>query len=134
FFDGIGAYGSTIGKVERVAAGAAGAPDRIIDGVRRAIAARIDAVLPRPSAGIARALITGDQSAVTESAREVMAAAGLAHVLSVSGLHLTLVAMLVMATLRGGFALVGGLDRFVSVKRVAAAGAILASLAYFAIS
>ncbi len=134
FFDGIGAYGSTIGAVERVSAGAEGTPQRVIDGIRRSIAAKIDAVLPQPSAGIARALITGDQSAVTEEAREVMATAGLAHVLSVSGLHLTLVAMLVMATLRGGLALVGGFDRFVSVKRLSAIGAIVASLGYFAIS
>ena len=134
YFDGIGAYGSTIGKLERVSAGDAAAPERIVDGVRRAIAGRIDAALPQPAAGIARALITGDQSAVTEQAREVMAAAGLAHVLSVSGLHLTLVAMLVMAALRGGLALAGGFDRFVSVKRLAALGAIVASLGYFGIS
>ena len=108
YFDGIGAYGNTIGQVERVKAGDLGAPERVIDGVRRAIAAKIDAVLPQPSAGVARALITGDQSVVTDETREVMSTAGLAHVLSVSGLHLTLVAMLVMATLRGGLALVGG--------------------------
>ena len=134
YFDGVGAYGNTIGKVERVRSGEAGAPARVIDGLRRSIAVRVDAVLPQPSAGIARALITGDQSAVTEVAREMMATAGLAHVLSVSGLHLTLVAMLVMATLRGGLALTGGLDRFLSVKRLAAAGAIIASLGYFGIS
>ncbi len=134
YFAGIGAYGNTIGVAERIASGDARAPERIIEGIRRAIAARIDAVLPQPSAGVARALITGDQSAVTEASREMLATAGLAHVLSVSGLHLTLVAMLVMATLRGGLALAGGLDRFVSVKRVAAVGAMAAALAYFAIS
>ncbi|MDP3315605.1 MAG: ComEC/Rec2 family competence protein [Devosia sp.] len=133
-FDGIGAYGNTIGTAERIASGDAAAPERIVDAIRRSIAAKVDAVLPQPSAGVARALITGDQSAVTEESREMMATAGLAHVLSVSGLHLTLVAMLVMATLRGGLALAGGLDRFVSVKRVAAVGAILAALGYFAIS
>ena len=134
YFDGIGAYGNTIGAVERVRTGEPGAPERLIDSVRRGIAARIDAALPQPSAGIARALITGDQSMVSDEARDTMAAAGLAHVLSVSGLHLTLVAMLVMATLRGGFAVVGGFDRFISTKRVAAAGAIVASLGYYAIS
>lgn len=134
YFDGIGAYGNAIGQVERVQTGKAGAPERVVDGVRRAVASKIDAVLQQPSAGIARALITGDQSAVTDEAREVMSTAGLAHVLSVSGLHLTLVAMLVMGTLRGGLALAGGLDRFVSVKRLAAVGAIVASLGYFAIS
>jgi len=134
YFDGIGAYGNTIGQVERVQTGEAGAPERVVDSLRRGIAARIDAVLPQPAAGIARALITGDQSMVTDEARDVMSTAGLAHVLSVSGLHLTLVAMLVMATLRGGLAVVGRLDRFISVKRLAAAGAIVASLGYFGIS
>lgn len=134
YFDGVGAYGNTIGQVERVRTGEASAPERIVDGLRRGIAARIDAVLPQPTAGIARALITGDQSMVTDEAREVMSTAGLAHVLSVSGLHLTLVAMLVMATLRGGLALVGGIDRFISVKRLAAVGAIVASLGYYGIS
>ncbi len=133
FFDGVGAYGNATGAVERVATGTS-APERLIDGIRRGIGARIDADLKQPTAGIARALITGDQSAVADEARETMAAAGLAHVLSVSGLHLTIVAGLVLVTLRGGLALVGGIHRFVSVKRVAAAGAIVAALAYFAIS
>lgn len=134
FFDGIGAYGNTTDKVERVSSGSNSAPERVIDGIRRGIAARIDTDLQQPTAGIARALITGDQSAVSDEARETMAAAGLAHVLSVSGLHLTIVAGLVLVTLRGGLALVGGIHRFVSVKRVAAAGAVIAALAYFAIS
>lgn len=134
FFDGVGAYGNTTGAVKPVASGDSSAPERIIDGIRRGIAARIDTDLQQPSAGIARALITGDQSAVADEARETMAAAGLAHVLSVSGLHLTIVAGLVLVTLRGGLALVGGIHRVVSVKRLAAAGAIIAALAYFAIS
>lgn len=134
FFDGVGAYGNATGAVERISTGSNSAPERVIDGIRRGIAARIDADLKQPTAGIARALITGDQSAVSDEARETMAAAGLAHVLSVSGLHLTIVAGLVLVTLRGGLALVSGIHRFVSVKRVAAAGAVLAALAYFAIS
>lgn len=134
FFDGVGAYGNTTGVVEAVSSGDTSAPERIIDGIRRGIAARIDASLTQPAAGIARALITGDQSAVSDDARETMAAAGLAHVLSVSGLHLTIVAGLVLVTLRGGLSLVGGIHDVVSVKRLAAAGAVLASLAYFAIS
>lgn len=134
FFDGVGAYGNTTGAVEQISSGDSSAPERIIDGIRRGIAARIDTDLQQPAAGIARALINGDQSAVSDEARETMAAAGLAHVLSVSGLHLTIVAGLVLVTLRGGLALVSGIHGLVSVKRLAAAGAVLASLAYFAIS
>ena len=134
FFDGIGAYGNTTGAVEVIAQGDVGALEHIIDGVRRAIGERIDGVLSQPAAGIARALITGDQSKVPDEAREVMATAGLAHVLSVSGLHLTLVAGGVFVTLRLLLALFEGLSRVVSIKRIAAAGGIAAALVYFAIS
>jgi competence protein ComEC len=134
YFDGIGAYGNTTGAFEIVSKGAETTPEHIIDSIRRGIAQRIDAELPQPSAGIARALITGDQSAVAEEARETMAVAGLAHVLSVSGLHLTIVAGLVLVTLRLALASFVGLHGVLSVKRVAAAGAILSALAYFAIS
>jgi len=134
YFDGVGAYGNTTGPVERLAAGADTAPERIIDAIRRDIARRIDAALPQPSAGISRALITGDQSSVDDLARETMATAGLAHVLSVSGLHLTIVAALVLSTLRLMLAPFARLHAWLPVKRVAAAGGIMAALGYFAIS
>jgi competence protein ComEC len=134
YFDGIGAYGNTTRGVEIVRRGEAAAPAHIVDKVRRAIGERIDRALAQPAAGIARALITGDQSAVSRDAREVMATAGLAHVLSISGLHLTMVAGGVFVALRMMLALFQGLSRVVSVKRLAAAGGILAGLVYFSIS
>lgn len=134
YFDGVGAYGNTTGTVEVVAQGPAGTPERVTDSIRRGIAQRIDAALPQPSAGIARALITGDQSAVPDEARDTMAVAGLAHVLSVSGLHLTIVAGLVLVSLRLALAPFARIHAWVPVKRVAAVGAIIAALAYFAIS
>lgn len=134
FFDGIGAYGSATGAVTLVTPGSTSSPEHVIDSVRGAIAERITRALPQPSAGIAIALITGDQSGVTDEAREVMATAGLAHVLSVSGLHLTIVAGGVFVALRMLLSLFEGLGRFVSVKRVAAVCGIVAALLYFAIS
>lgn len=134
YFDGIGAYGNATQAVEIVATGAATAPEHIIDAARRGIATHIDNTLSQPAAGIARALINGDQSAVTDEARETMSVAGLAHVLSVSGLHLTIVAALVLVTLRGGLALLPGMGQHLAVKRLAAIGAIFASLGYFGIS
>jgi competence protein ComEC len=134
YFDGVGAYGNTTGAVEVVAHGDLSAPERIIDMVRRGISQRVDAALDQPAAGIARAIINGDQSAVTNEAREVMATAGLAHVLSISGLHLTLVAGGVFIALRMGLSLSDGIARRVSVKRLAAFGGIAAALLYFSIS
>lgn len=133
FFDGIGAYGSATGSVELVRQGEAG-PARVIDGLRQGIASRIDAQLAQPAAGIARAIVNGDQSAVTDAAREVMATAGLAHVLSISGLHLTIVAGGAYFVLRLLLSLSHEVARRISVKRIAAVGGIVAALAYFSIS
>jgi competence protein ComEC len=134
YFDGIGAYGDASKPVTLVTPGSPAAPDRLIDNVRQAIGARIAAVLSDPAQGIARALITGDQTGVTQDSRQIMATAGLAHVLSISGLHLTLVAGGVFFVLRLGLALISPLGRRVSVKKLAAGGGIVASLVYYAIS
>ena len=134
YFDGIGAYGDATKPMTRVAEGSATAPDRLIDDIRQTIGARIAKILGDPSQGIARALITGDQTGVTDASRKTMATAGLAHVLSISGLHLTLVAGGVFFVLRLGLALIGPLARRVSVKKLAAVGGIVASVCYYAIS
>ncbi|MBI4920194.1 MAG: ComEC/Rec2 family competence protein [Devosia nanyangense] len=133
-FDGIGAYGNSTKPPVLVTAGGETAPEHIVDAIRRGISARIDAELPQPSAGVARAIINGDQSAVTDAARDTMATAGIAHVLSVSGLHLTIVAGGVFWVLRLLLSASDGLARRLSVKRVAAVGGMAAALFYFAIS
>jgi competence protein ComEC len=134
FFDGIGAYGSTTGQLERYGAGSDFSAARVVDRLRRDIAARIAAALAQPSAGIATALFIGDQSGVSEVARENMAVAGLAHVLSISGLHLTMVAGGVFIVLRLLLSLSDTLARSISVKRLAALGGIAAALVYFSVS
>jgi competence protein ComEC len=133
FFQGIGAYGSAV-SVKLVSTGEPAAPARIIDGIRQTIAARLAAVLSQPANGIARAIITGDQTAVLEGPRKLMATAGLAHVMAISGLHLSLVAGAAFFVLRLLLALVTPVARYVSVKKLAAAGAIIAALVYYAIS
>ncbi len=52
---------------------------------------RLAVYLSPEQEGIARALIIGDQSGIDDALRESIANAGLAHVLAISGLHLTLV-------------------------------------------
>jgi competence protein ComEC len=134
YFDGIGAYGNSVHPPALVTPGSPASPAHVVDAVRRGIASRIDAVLGEPAAGIARAIVNGDQSAVTDAARTTMATAGIAHVLSVSGLHLTIVAGGVFAALRLALSGFAGLSRRVSVKRMAAVGGMASALAYYAIS
>ncbi|MEP7240395.1 MAG: ComEC/Rec2 family competence protein [Devosia sp.] len=133
-FDGIGAYGNSTKPPQIVGSGDPASLDRITDGLRRTIAARIDAVLPQPTAGVARAIINGDQSEVGDDVRTTMATAGIAHVLSVSGLHLTIVAGGAFWVLRLVLAGFPGIGRRVPVKRLAALGGIAAALFYYGIS
>lgn len=92
YFSGIGAYGNAIGDVALVAEGDDGDLARRVQALRNFIAGRIDLALEGGSAAIGRAMMMGDQSAITDEIRDVMAASGLAHVYSISGLHLSIVA------------------------------------------
>ena len=134
FFSGIGAYGSATGAIERIGEGEGWSAVRATDSLRRGIRDRIHAALPQPSAGIATALFIGDQSGVSEAARETMATAGLAHVLSISGLHLTMVAGSIFMSLRVLLSMSDSLARRISVKRLAATGGIAAALLYYSVS
>ncbi|KQT44954.1 hypothetical protein ASG47_16155 [Devosia sp. Leaf420] len=92
YFAGIGAYGSAIAPVAIIEEGSEDAIARRVQSLRRVIADRIDLALTEDSAAIGKAMTMGDQSAISDETREVMAAAGLAHVYSISGLHLSIVA------------------------------------------
>lgn len=92
YFSGIGAYGNAIGPVELVTRGNDGDIARRVQALRNHIGDRIDLALEGASAAIGRAMMMGDQSAISDETRDVMAASGLAHVYSISGLHLSIVA------------------------------------------
>ncbi|RYG32570.1 MAG: ComEC family competence protein, partial [Burkholderiales bacterium] len=92
YFSGIGAYGNAIGAVEIVTPGDDGDLVRRVQALRNYIGERIDLGLEGASAAIGRAMMMGDQSAISDETRDVMAASGLAHVYSISGLHLSIVA------------------------------------------
>lgn len=88
FFAGQGGAGFAIGPAE-VAAGEGRAPP--LSGLRAAVEARATAVLPGPSGAVAAALLTGGQSAIPRDDLAAMRDSGLAHLLSVSGLHIAIV-------------------------------------------
>lgn len=83
WFQQLGATGRAFAPVERLSR----APDG--GSLRERIGTHIRASLPPQTAGIALALVTGDQGSVSEADAEAMRRSGLAHLLSVSGLHIT---------------------------------------------
>lgn len=130
YFSGIGAYGNVTGDFALVATGDSLDPTRAIEGLRMAIGGRIDAVLDGPSAAIGRAMVVGDQSAIDDETREIMAASGLAHIYSISGLHLSIVAGGVFFLLRLLLASVPATASRWPVKKIAAIGGIIAAAGY----
>jgi competence protein ComEC len=130
YFSGIGAYGTATGDFGLVSTGGALDATRAVEGLRMAIGGRIDAVLDGASAAIGRAMVVGDQSAISDETREVMAASGLAHIYSISGLHLSIVAGGIYFLLRLGLAFIPGVTTRWPVKKIAATAGIVAALGY----
>lgn len=135
FFEGVGAYGSTLDPV--VFSGAnptvwATAQNIIFD-VRQRIANRFNAGMKAQDAAIARALIIGDQSAIAPELRDEIAVSGLAHLLAISGLHLSLVAGGVFLGLRFVLSL-PPFPAHLPAKNIAAVAAMAAAIFYLGIS
>ena len=107
---------------------------RTIDALRADVTERILKALPGPAGGVAAALLTGEQSAVDKDITQAMRDSGLAHILSVSGLHIVFVVGLVMGLVRYGIALVPPLALRVNAKKIAAVLALLVALFYTALA
>jgi competence protein ComEC len=97
---------------------------------RQRLADHVRAQLPAAEGGIAAALATGDQGGIPEADAEAMRRSGLAHLLSVSGLHLTAVVGAVMLLTLKLLALSPALALRLRLILVAAAAGALAGLAY----
>ncbi len=74
--------------------------DRAVAAARAAIRRALERSLRPPHAGIARALLLGEGSAVDVDLNDAIRGAGVAHVLAVSGMHVTLLAGAAVALLR----------------------------------
>ena len=97
---------------------------------RQSLAAHVRERLGGAEGGIAAALATGDQYGIPEEDAEAMRRSGLAHLLSVSGLHLTAVVGAVMLLTLKLLALSPALALRFRLVLVAAAAGALAGIAY----
>lgn len=83
YFDGIGATGRALGPVRLVTSGREG------PGLRERLGVHIRERLPGPEGAIAVAFANGDQAGISEADANAMRRSGLAHLLSISGLHVS---------------------------------------------
>ena len=128
WFDGIGASGVALGPVAVVAAPSGGAG--WLSALRSAIQARITAAVPGEAGTVAAAFVTGQQGAIPPATAQAMRDAGLAHLLSISGLHIAVVVGGTALALRRLLALWPWLALRVPLPTLALAGGALAGLAY----
>jgi competence protein ComEC len=106
-----------------------------VEGTRRAIADHIETALPdRDVATVAAALIMGEQSAIPEDLQEAYRKSGLAHLLSISGVHMSILAAVVFFLMRRGLTLIPVLALRFDTKKAAAVVALSVTTAYVLIS
>lgn len=133
WFERLGAIGYSLGAASRAPSPEAD-PDLAIAELRARVAARIAGQHPGPAGGMAAALVAGVRAGIDQETWRAMQVSGLAHILSVSGLHMVMVAGSVFAVCRWLLALMAPLALRYPVKKIAAALALGATTFYLLLS
>ena len=137
FYQGIGATGFAFAAPDRADLGPPPLALRLMKplaDLRHSIGQRIEDSLPGEQGRIAVALIVGDQGGISQDTLADLRASGLAHILSISGLHMVLVAGVALFLIRAGFALIPAIALRYPTKQWAAATALVISTVYLGLS
>ena len=133
YFTRLGAVGFALGAPQVLGHAERGWSLRLA-AVRQTIATEIAAAVPGTAGAIAVALLTGLRGALPDHIWDQWAIAGIAHLLSISGLHLALVAGTLFFAARIALALVPPLALRLPGKKLAALIALLGAFGYLLIS
>ncbi|WP_375460684.1 ComEC/Rec2 family competence protein [uncultured Enterovirga sp.] len=135
YFRGIGAVGSASGRLVRIEPPPF-APDlslrsaALIDRARNALTARIVEAIGGQAGAVSAALVTGKRGLIDERTNDILRAAGIYHVVSISGLHMVLAAGLFFAATRALLALSPALALGWPIKKIAAIVGMAGATAY----
>ncbi|MDW8315870.1 MAG: ComEC/Rec2 family competence protein [Rhodovarius sp.] len=121
FFSGLGGAGFALAPASLLP-GEGPAPP--LAAIRAAVEARVQAAIPGAAGAIAAALLTGRQSAIPPPDLAAMRDSGLAHLLSVSGMHVGMVMGLAFLILRPAIALIPWLALRLDSRLLAALAAL----------
>jgi len=133
YFQRIGAVGWTLGEPrldDAAETSAAESARAAIGRLRDSLSQRIQDRIGGSGGAIAAALLVGDRSGIPGPDLDVIRASGLAHLLAISGLHMALVIMAIMVTLRVGIVRLPGIGERFPTKKVAAVLAFVAGAGY----
>jgi competence protein ComEC len=131
WFDRLGAVGFAVTPPRAIEGAPGPAGWRLkINALRQAVVERTLEAIPGPAGAIAAALLTGEMGAIPPDVMAAMRDSGLAHLLSISGLHIGLVASIVFVILRQILALIPRVALAYPIKKWAAVAAFLAITFY----
>jgi competence protein ComEC len=140
YYQRIGAVGYALKPPQKVTLADLPEPDlalRIraaVEDLRQDIGRRIEVALPGERGALAAALITGERGGISQETTDAYRDSGLVHILSISGLHMAIMAGAVFALLRFALATIPALALTQPIKKWAAAGGAIGAILYFAIS
>jgi competence protein ComEC len=102
-----------------------------IDIIRERIAMRFDTVLAgKPYIGVLKALAIGDQSAIPVAQWQLYQRTGITHLISISGLHVTMLSGLAFALVYAGWRRSSRLTLWLPARRAAVLAGALTALGY----
>lgn len=134
FFMGVGAVGFSAGAAEPMEAPPASgwrAVSILFERARAHIAARVTAVIgDAAEASVTAALLNGEEAAIPEETMEAFRNSGLAHLLSISGLHVGIAAGILFYVVRALLALSPYVALRWPIKKIAAVAGVLSAMAY----
>ncbi len=130
WFDRIGGVGYAV-SAAIVLEEAAPRASEAVAALRHRLAARIHAVLDGQVGAVASALTTGERAGIDEATLNALRDSGLAHIISISGLHFGLIAGILFFVTRAGLALIEPVALRFPIKKWAAVVALVGSFGYF---
>lgn len=138
YFQQLGGVGFATGKCEPLPTPPpATLTDRAfywIQAVRRAISQHVFEEAGKKGGGMSAAMVAGDRSLISPDDSEALRLSGLAHLLSISGVHMVLAGGIVFFIIRYLWVLIEPLALRIPAVKAAAFGAVVACTFYFIIS
>ncbi len=135
WFEGLGAVGYTRSPIMLVEPPSSRS-GQIMTRLRMRLSLLVQSEIPGQSGAVAAALMTGDRSGISETTNEIMRISSLYHIISISGLHMSMLAGLAYGSLRFLGALLAaraGRSDW-PVHKAAALGAFVTAATYLALS
>ncbi len=126
----LGATGYPMGPVVVTAAARPSGAEAWLDALRARLTAQIESRVGGAAGAISAAFVTGDQGAIPEDINVAMRNSGLAHLLSISGVHIAIVVGGTMWGVRRLLALSPWIALRWPVKAIGAAAAAFAGIGY----